>query len=47
METIKIIIAAASIPSAVVGLCFWILQKKLKREKKRERKKSTSRKPYR
>lgn len=39
METIKIIIAAASIPSAVVGLCFWILQKKIEeREKKREEK---------
>lgn len=39
METIKIIIAAASIPSAVVGLCFWILQKKIEeREKEREEK---------
>lgn len=39
METLKLIIAAASIPSAVVGLCFWWIQKKIEKgEKKREEK---------
>ncbi len=32
-------IVAMSIPSAITGLCFWILERKMeKREKKRERK---------
>ena len=31
METLKIIFAAASIPSAVMGLIFWLLQKKIER----------------
>ena len=32
-------IVAMSIPSAITGFCFWILERKMeKREKKRERK---------
>ena len=39
METLKIIFAAASIPSAVIGFCFWMLQKKFEKiEAQRENK---------
>ena len=39
MDTVKIILAAASIPSAVIGFCFWMLQKKFEKvEEKREEK---------
>ena len=37
METLKLIIAAASIPSAVVGLCFWWIQKKIEKGEKKTR----------
>lgn len=37
MDTIKVILAAASIPSAVIGFCFWMLQKKFEKiEEQRE-----------
>ena len=39
METLKIILTAAAIPSAVVAFCFWLLQRRIiKNEEKREEK---------
>lgn len=39
METLKIILTAAAIPSAVIGFCFWLLQRRItKNEEKREEK---------
>ena len=39
METLKIILTAAAIPSAVVAFCFWLLERKIaKNEEKRETK---------
>lgn len=39
METLKIILTAAAIPSAVIAFCFWLLERKIaKNEEKRETK---------
>ena len=39
METVRIILTAAAIPSAVVAFCFWLLERKIaKNEEKRETK---------
>lgn len=39
METLKIILTAAAIPSSVIGLCFWLLQRRItKNEEKAEEK---------
>lgn len=39
MEALKIILTAASIPSAVIAFCFWLLERKIaKNEEKRETK---------
>lgn len=39
METLKIILTAAAIPSAVIAFCFWLLQRRItKNEEKREEK---------
>ena len=36
-ETVIAVLAAASIPSAITGFCFWLIQQKIqKREAKRE-----------
>lgn len=39
METLRIILTAAAIPSAVVAFCFWLLQRRItKNEEEREAK---------
>ena len=40
METLKIILTAAAIPSAVIGFCCWLLQRRITKNEERADEKS-------
>lgn len=40
METLKIILTAAAIPSAVVAFCFWLLQRRITKNEERAEEKA-------
>lgn len=40
METLKIILTAAAIPSAVIAFCFWLLQRRITKNEERAEEKA-------